>query len=894
MGYAILDTTGFLFTDTSLRVALLKADFGDGFGAGALIGSPNGTRTWAIQIAALPDSLEYARPVQGDTRANYLWEFFLASKIAGNAPFWLQDLKDGKFYLAEFVEDELSYSVLCAELYSTGLQLRQRRVPGMAPPPEQTGLIYREPFASIDAWTNEGSWAIDSTVPTLLAHATSDPSVSFSGVPDSFDAMGVREGGILVEGDTWFMWYDSGNGKPGTEGYVWRQFLATSTDRGATWLHEGQLPIGFNKTSNPADGVWPSRACGWIEKRATTYYLHSIYATALDAGNEIPAGDYFTDVWSGPSPRGPWTWIRQDLTVGAAGSFDEGYCYGTSVVFNAGTYYLFYGGLNAARTQTNVGLASGPTPAGPWTKIAPVTGLFSAAIKGEPENMKVFWHAQLNRWVMIVNQMNAGLSITINNSIFLSPSLTDWSTAQRFDIQHNFPIDCVPAFNAIGMATPIAGADALPLFESDGALAITFDGDTSDAGASSHHGRHEKYTTLEPVLSAIKYTALDTTQRLLSRAVPHGDFVAEFECDAQDFGAGAAISFDFRLDAALGQTGLRLLVRFDNNGDRRLLLQQRTAGVWATITTGTGQIYAATNAPYVYMNRVRVVAVGNSVKAYLGGELQIDATVTATSGNEIAFMGYNVLAHVRMLKMYKGDSITVSDVGPGETVLLRGAVGSPVKSAIADEPIVKISHLSYPLRSIEVGGQVLSARVPVNWALAANGATISATSQYDAAHAATYCNNGARVGQNSNTEYWNSASDTDARTLEVDFAVTHEIELINVFTCQTDPTHWVEPTLALTFTQYGATAYVLEYWTGSAWATWPGGNVAGNANVWRQFSGPVVTTSKIRVRVTASSDNFARLAEVEAWSAGGIWGGAVFDAGQVGQVRDRLARRIAL
>jgi hypothetical protein len=890
MGYAILNTTGFLFTETSIEIALLKADFGDGYGAGALVGSAKGLRGWTMQIDALPDDFEHVGPV-GDseqTRASYLWDFFLASKTAGNDPFWFEDPKDDKYYLVEFIDDRLTYPILCAKLYSSGLQLRQRRVRGLTAPPPAFGLIYRDAFNSLDGWTNQGGWAIDATVPALVAHATSDPSVSFSGIPGSFDAMGVREGGILVEGDTWFLWYDSGNGQPGTAGYTWRQFLATSTDRGMTWNHEGQLPIGFDKTNNPADGEWPSRACGFIEKRGSLYYLRSIYATALlTPGNEIPAGDYFTDVWSGPTPRGPWTWVRQDITRGASGEFDDGYAYGTCVVFNAGTYYLFYGGINASKTQTNVGLCTGPTPAGPWTKIAPTTGLIPAAIVGEPENMKVFWHATLQRWCMLVNQMDTGLTATLYNSCFISTSLTDWTNAKRYDLQHNYPIDCVPAFNIIGMVTPVMTAEGLPIFEADGKLAITFDGDTSDSSQSSHHGRHEKFTTLDPVLNALQYVGLDSTQRLLSRAVPHDDFVAEFEVDSQQFGAGAAVSFDFRLDSATGQTGLRLVVRLDNNGDRRLLLQARTAGVWATVQASNGTIYAASGAVTTYMNRVRVVVVGSSIKAYLGGELQIDyPTAAYLSGNEIAFMGVNVSAHIRKLKMYRGEAVTITNVGPGNRVMLRGAVGVPVKMVTADNPVsVPITHASFPIKEIQVEDKIITGPEAINAALATNGATVIPSSEYDSTHRGIYTNDGSRVGTNSNANYWNTASGTGPHTLEIDFAETKSIEVINVFTCQSDPTNWQPPTLAMTFTQYGATAYTVEYWNGSAWVQVPGANVSGNNKVWRQFVGPIITTKKLRVTITASSDGFGRLAEVEAWTASGIWGGSVFDAGLIGLIK---------
>jgi hypothetical protein len=118
-----LNTSGFLFEQTEVALALLTADFGDGYGAAALIGDATGLRTWSIRIEALPgvnddvpgitDNLDYAieyilredgsfllredgsRFVReygagASSRAAYLWRFFLKSKRLGNEPFWLE------------------------------------------------------------------------------------------------------------------------------------------------------------------------------------------------------------------------------------------------------------------------------------------------------------------------------------------------------------------------------------------------------------------------------------------------------------------------------------------------------------------------------------------------------------------------------------------------------------------------------------------------------------------------------------------------------------------------------------------------------------------------------------------------------------------------------------
>jgi hypothetical protein len=59
----------------------------------------------------------------------------------------------------------------------------------------------------------------------------------------------------------------------------------------------------------------------------------------------------------------------------------------------------------------------------------------------------------------------------------------------------------------------------------------------------------------------------------------------------------------------------------------------------------------------------------------------------------------------------------------------------------------------------------------------------------------------------------------------------------------------------------------VQYWTGSAWATVTDGSVTGNNKVWKKFTFSTLTTSKIRVRTTASPDGYSRITEVEAWTA---------------------------
>jgi hypothetical protein len=102
--------------------------------------------------------------------------------------------------------------------------------------------------------------------------------------------------------------------------------------------------------------------------------------------------------------------------------------------------------------------------------------------------------------------------------------------------------------------------------------------------------------------------------------------------------------------------------------------------------------------------------------------------------------------------------------------------------------------------------------------------------------------------------------------LQIDFGQTRSIQQIDVFMVQDNYQNPSPPTLDMTFTMFGLQAFEVQYWNGSSWLAVPGGSVSGNNKVWRQFTFPALSTSKIRVLANASPDSYSRLTEVEAWS----------------------------
>src|SRR5262249_48878414 len=170
--------------------------------------------------------------------------------------------------------------------------------------------------------------------------------------------------------------------------------------------------------------------------------------------------------------------------------------------------------------------------------------------------------------------------------------------------------------------------------------------------------------------------------------------------------------------------------------------------------------------------------------------------------------------------------------------------------------------------SAPVGITVNSAAGSTNVALAANGAVATASSTYSSGFAPSGTIDGDRKGLNWGAGGgWNDATgNVWPDWLEVDFNGTKTINEVDVFTVQNNYASPSDPTPAMTFSQYGVTDFQVQYWTGSAWATVPGGTISGNNLVWRQLTFSALTTSAIRIWVTGALGGYSRIAEVEAYT----------------------------
>ena len=159
------------------------------------------------------------------------------------------------------------------------------------------------------------------------------------------------------------------------------------------------------------------------------------------------------------------------------------------------------------------------------------------------------------------------------------------------------------------------------------------------------------------------------------------------------------------------------------------------------------------------------------------------------------------------------------------------------------------------------GTVTLSVPTTFNVAAQANGGVASASSAYGSTYPASAVNDGDRKATIWVDATWSTFPDW----VQVTFNGMKTITEIDVFTLQDNWTAPVDPTTDMTFSLYGITDFEVQYWTGSAWATVPGGNITGNRQVWRRLSFPALTTDRILVNVLRTGDGWSRIVELEAW-----------------------------
>ena len=173
------------------------------------------------------------------------------------------------------------------------------------------------------------------------------------------------------------------------------------------------------------------------------------------------------------------------------------------------------------------------------------------------------------------------------------------------------------------------------------------------------------------------------------------------------------------------------------------------------------------------------------------------------------------------------------------------------------------------------GQLLINAEAPKNVALAANGAAVTVSSTLvnpPYSYPAAAVNNGDRKGVNAGFGgNWAANGTTLPQWVQIDFNGLKTIREISVLSLQDNYSNPIEPTETTSFSQWGLTAFNVQYWNGSAWVTVPGGSVTGNNKVWKKITFAPIDTSKIKVMVNTTVDSWTRVVEVEAWTRNINW-----------------------
>lgn len=146
--YRELSPVGINIDETVRRFAVLRAQFGEGYGAGALVGSANGTHRWTLSAGVWPDDEDYGNLIEGMPRMEYYWSFFCEHVANGNRPFLIE--WRGRKYFASFENVEQSVEVFTSDLFAGNMVISQRRVAGFYEGTD--GCVFDPSFVSDSFW----------------------------------------------------------------------------------------------------------------------------------------------------------------------------------------------------------------------------------------------------------------------------------------------------------------------------------------------------------------------------------------------------------------------------------------------------------------------------------------------------------------------------------------------------------------------------------------------------------------------------------------------------------------------------------------------------------------------------------------------------------------------
>lgn len=121
--------------DEGIGFSRFLNELGDGFRSRTLFGANTGWRSFELTLPTLSgasaDSTVTGINRETVTPEEYLWALYCECEAVG-VPFVIRSPRNDQYYLVEFRNERLSYRRFLAKMYSSGVELRQVRIPGVS------------------------------------------------------------------------------------------------------------------------------------------------------------------------------------------------------------------------------------------------------------------------------------------------------------------------------------------------------------------------------------------------------------------------------------------------------------------------------------------------------------------------------------------------------------------------------------------------------------------------------------------------------------------------------------------------------------------------------------------------------------------------------------------
>lgn len=201
-------------------------------------------------------------------------------------------------------------------------------------------------------------------------------------------------------------WIESWN-KTAQTASIWARVpeIPASSSVTLTMSYGSGNSSGTNPFTVPPVGNWtrPASAVG-VGLAENMIFDGTTYAIVVS--NQAAAGGQI-DLWTATSPTGPWTLHSAVITAGAAGLWDSGFIDAPHILYESGTYYIYYSGYSSTvgYASGSIGYATATSLTGPYTKASanPVltngtSGSWDSSRVWEPF---VYYSTILGKWVML-------------------------------------------------------------------------------------------------------------------------------------------------------------------------------------------------------------------------------------------------------------------------------------------------------------------------------------------------------------------------------------------------------------------------------------------------------------------------------------------------------------